>query len=152
MSSDEINNNFSDIKATFLDNTHQLNNYNEIYNMNKYVEGIQNMEVKRKQDMNENLKSRIMKLKQEYMLIEYKRNALKMKANIMLFSSIIIALCFMCVSLFLMEKLNKTLTIIIVSVLIVFYIFMVIIIVKSNSHRRFNSWTQYYWSDMKKNT
>lgn len=146
----KLDTNFSDIKVDFLNNTHQLNNYNEIYSMNKHVDGIQNIERRKLEGINENLKTRIMKLKQEYMLIDYKRNALIMKSRIMMFSSVVIALCFILAALFLMEKINQTIMFSVIGVLCVIYLFVVIMIIKSNSHRRYYSWSQYYWAEMKK--
>lgn len=146
----KLDSKFTDIKIDFLNNTHQLNNYNEIYSMNKHVDGIQNIERQKLEGVNENIKTRIMKLKQEYMLIDYKRNALIMKSRVMIFSSVIIALCFILAALFLMEIINQTVMFVTIVVLCIIYLFVVIMIIKSNSHRRYYSWSQYYWAEMKK--
>ena len=82
-------------KAIYFDLTNQLNNYNEIYNMNKYVSDVNKSELSKISSFNDSLNTQNLKLKQQYLLKDYAINNRKFWINIMLFTIIMsgIALC-----------------------------------------------------------
>jgi transcriptional antiterminator Rof (Rho-off) len=147
-----IQSNFQNITNEYLENTHQYNNYNEIANMNEYIKNSQVGEQMRMQAMNENLKSRVLKVKQEYMILDYQKNATKLRSNIMMFSSVMIALIFIVASVFMLGFIGRPLMFVIVGILTAVFLFVTIIFVKANSRRRTSSWNQYYWSEIKSNS
>lgn len=144
-----IESNFQNITNEYLENTHQYNNYNEIANVNQYMKNSQVSEQQRMQAMNENLKSRVLKVKQEYMILDYQKNATKLRSNIMMFSSVMIALIFVVAGIFMLGFIGRTLMFIIVAILTAIFLFITIVFVKANSSRRTSSWNQYYWSEIK---
>jgi hypothetical protein len=137
-------------KKIFKDLTHQLNNYNEIYNLNSHLQETGDSEYQRLFKTNEILKSKIMSLKQEYMLNEWRISYMNMKNNLIYYSIIMIGLIRAFVGMFLKQMIPLNILVIIVSVLALIYILAVVLVVKSNSKRRNDNWSQYYWMAMEK--
>lgn len=137
-------------KKIFKDLTHQLNNYNEIYNLNSHLQEAGDSEYQRLFKTNEILKSKIMSLKQEYMLNEWRISYMNMKNNLIYYSIIMIGLIMAFVGMFLKQMIPLNILVIIVSVLALIYILAVVLVVKSNSKRRNDNWSQYYWMAMEK--
>lgn len=59
-----------DNKVRYLDVTNRLNDYNEIYNLNQYLQQSQTSEYQTLNNKNEETKMTVMKLKQKYMMKE----------------------------------------------------------------------------------
>lgn len=87
-------------KDQYLDLTHQLNNYNEIYNVNFYLKNMNSLEYERLERANENLKAKVLKMKQEYMLLDYGKHENNMRANIMYTTLIVASIIFIVCALF----------------------------------------------------
>jgi magnesium-transporting ATPase (P-type) len=137
-------------KDQYLDLTHQLNNYNEIYNVNFYLKNMNSLEYERLERANENLKAKVLKMKQEYMLLDYSRHESNMRANIMYTTLLVACIIFILCALFYQEKIQKNVMIMIITGLAVIYFAIIIFILMANSKRRKYAWDQYYWNEMKK--
>lgn len=137
-------------KDQYLDLTHQLNNYNEIYNVNFYLKNLNTLEYDRLDRANQNIKSKIMKMKQEYMLLDYSTHENKMRARIMVTTMILLSVVFILLALYYQNKMDLNMAVMITVALSVVYFGIVIFILVANSKRRKYAWDQYYWSDMKK--
>jgi hypothetical protein len=137
-------------KKIFKDLTHQLNNYNEIYNLNAHLQTAGDSEYQRLFKTNEILKSKIMSLKQEFMLNEWRISYMKIKNNLLYYSVVMIGLIMVMVGIFLKQMIPLNVLVIIVSVLALVYILSVVLIIKNNANRRNDNWTQYYWLSMEK--
>ena len=74
-------------KILYLDLTHKLNDYNEIYNLNTYLDGANSTELERLSYTNETLKTRLLKLKQEYLLEDRGVKAYTFRSNILYFTT-----------------------------------------------------------------
>lgn len=139
-----------DNKDKYLDLTHQLNNYNEIYNVNFYLKNMNTLESDRLDRANQNIKVKILKMKQEYMLLDYSVHQNRMRSNIMYTTLIIAAIIFIICTLFYQGKLEKNTAIMICIGIIVVYFLIVLFILKANAKRRKYAWDQYYWNEFKK--
>jgi hypothetical protein len=138
-------------KATYFDLTNQLNNYNEIYNMNKYVGDLNKSELAKISTFNDSLETQTLKLKQQYLLKDYAINNRKLWINIMLFT-IVMAGIALCTIAFYSINANVTdffltlkLTIITIVVIAIIYLFTILFVLSTNVIRRKYSWDQYYW-------
>jgi hypothetical protein len=141
--------NIENEKTIFKDLTHQLNNYNEIFNLNLYLQNSGIQERNRLSKTNETLKSKIMKLKQQYVLEEWKKSYMQLKINLVYYAIIIISVILIFVGLYLNKAVSLGVAIGVTIALSVFFILSVILIVKANSNRRNLFWDQFYWSPMK---
>lgn len=129
-------------KIQYLDNTHKFNDYNEIDNLNTNLLSTNNIEVQRLTVFNDQLKTKVMKYKQNYMLTDYSIHEISMYNNILAFTIIIVCLLIFCV-----VKVTTKKAMIWISVIVgIIYLIAIMIILKSNANRRSSSWSQWYWS------
>lgn len=132
-------------KIQYLDNTHKFNDYNEIDNLNTNLLSTNNVEVQRLTIFNDQLKTKVMRYKQNYMLTDYAIHEITMYNNILAFTIIVTCLLIFCVAQF-----SRT-TMIWISVIVgIIYLIVVMVILKSNANRRANSWSQWYWAPVVK--
>lgn len=137
-------------KDKYLDLTHQLNNYNEIHNVNTYLQQMNEVEGGRLHRANENIKAKILKMKQEYMLLDYGVHENKMRSNIMYTALIVTSIIFIICTLFYDDKLSQGIALTICAALIALFFAIVIFLLIANSKRRKYAWEQYYWNEFKK--
>lgn len=133
--------------AKYISDTHYLNDYNEISNLNNNLRDANTAEKEKLNTINEQLKSKLLNMKQNYMLTDYAIHSINMYTNIIAFT--ILTICLVLVFVVKATAETKKMLIIICSIIGVFYMIIVIIILKSNSSRRNYSWNQWYWSPMK---
>lgn len=132
-------------KIKFLDITHKLNDYNEIYNVNTYLQGAYGIELDRLIATNDELKTHLLRMKQEYMTNESGINAYRFRINIVYFTIFIICIILMITTLFAQNKLGARTLFIICLVIIIIYFIIVLIMIKSNNERRYYAYNQFYW-------
>lgn len=137
-------------KDKYLDLTHQLNNYNEIYNVNFYLDNLGSLERDKLDRTNNNIKSKVLRMKQEYMVLDYSEYENKLRSNIMYWSIVISAILFCLCAMYSQEKLSKNMLILISLVLIILYFLIVLFMIFQQSQRRKYAFNQYYWANMKK--
>lgn len=140
--------NLSTEVSKFKDLTHQLNNYNEIYNLNIYLQNNGNKEKDRLMSTNETLKSKIMRLRQEYILMDRKKAFMAFKNNLVYYSIVIIALMLLIVGFYLNQAITLNIAVAAVIVIAVFFILSVVLVVKVNSDRKVLLWDHYYFGPM----
>lgn len=134
----------------FKNTTHQMNNFNEIYNLNVYLKNSSTQDIERLNSSNETLKSRVIKAKQAYVLQDRMINFMGLKNGLMYYTLVITCIILLVVGFFLKEMFSMNTMIIIVTVIIAIFIVSVVFITKSHSDRRNIIWDQYYWKPMKK--
>lgn len=137
-------------QVRYKDNTNQLNNFNEIYNMNTYVSNINKSEIDRINDYNRTLNTRILQLKQDYLLKEYRVHNYQFWYNVMYFTIVMsgIALAIMAFYLTNKEAMSFTIVLVILGVLSVFYLIVLLSVLSIKIIRRNTSWNQFYWKSM----
>lgn len=140
---------FATEKEIFLDLTHQLNNYNEIYNLNLYLKQNGTEEKNRLYRLNESLKSKMLQAKQEYVMQDYMISYKAFECKVLFFAILITAIVLVLTGLFMRNNLSFPIFIGASVAVIIVYIIGVVIAVKSNADRKKTSWNQYYWAPMK---
>jgi hypothetical protein len=141
-------------KAIYFDLTNQLNNYNEIYNMNKYVSDVNKSELSKISSFNDSLNTQNLKLKQQYLLKDYAINNRKFWINIMLFTIIMSGIALCIIAFYSINSdipnffLTLNLTIGAIIVIGIIYLLTILILLSTNLIRRKYSWDQYYWKTM----
>lgn len=151
INTDTIKSTMTDNVNTYMMNTHYLNDYNEIYNVNNYLDERTLLEKQRLERMYERLNSNLLGVKQQYLLKKFDIENYKSKINIILFAFILTCVLLICVILFTDDAIGHKLLFTIIGVSIVFFTFVVYIISKSNSYREKTNWDMYYWGPIAKN-
>lgn len=142
-------------KILYLDLTHKLNDYNEIYNLNTYLDGANSSELERLSYTNETLKTRLLKLKQEYLLEDRGVKAFTFKSNVLYFTAIVVSIVLCLAAVYVQGGtggLSGKMAVIISVVIIVIYFLILLFVVKANIERRYYAYDQYYWDQIKKKT
>jgi hypothetical protein len=142
--------NLTSNKNHYMDLTHQLNNYNEVYNVNFYLNNLNNVELDRLQNMEGNIRAKVLKMKQEYLLTDFAINEHRLRSNIIYMGLIVMAIVFLIASFYSGGSLKGPIAFTIISVIVLLYLLIALFFVYANSHRRRYAWEQYYWSEMKK--
>jgi hypothetical protein len=146
----DIENSLNNERISYLDLTHQLNNYNEIYNLNFYLKNMNTLELDKMTKVNQNIRAKVLRMKQEYMLMDYGIHEHKMRANILYTTLVVVSVIFIIVAFYVKGSMDKNTVIMISVVLGVLYLIIMLFILSANSKRRKYAWDQYYWSEMKK--
>jgi glycerol uptake facilitator-like aquaporin len=150
INTDTIKSTMTDNVNTYMMNTHYLNDYNEIYNVNNYLDERTLLEKQRLEGMYDRLNSNLLGVKQEYLLRRFDIENYKSKINIILFAFILTCVLLICVILFTDDAISQKLLLTVIGVSIVFFTVVVYIISKSNSFREKTNWNMYYWGPIEK--
>jgi len=133
-------------KIKFLDLTHKLNDYNEIYSVNNYLQGAYGQELDRLNTTNNDLKTQLLRMKQEYMTNDSGIYVYKFRISILYVTIFIVCIVLMITTLFAQNKLSSRMLLIIVLAIIVIYFIIVLVMIKMNNERRYYAYNQYYWN------
>lgn len=136
-------------KDKYLDLSHQLNNYNEIYNVNFYLNNLNSVEKEKLERTNNNIKAKVLRMKQEYMTLDYSSNENKTRANIIYWTIIVASVLFIMGGMYVDNKLAQSMLITIMIIAIIVYFCTVLFILYNQTNRRKYAWDQYYWGQMK---
>lgn len=145
-----MNTSFETNKIKYLDLTHKLNDYNEIYNVNSYIQENNNMELDRLNSSNNTIKTRILRMKQEYLLNDQSIKEFNFRKNILYFTIVIICIILSIVALYVQDKINIKLTMIASGSISIIYLFILIFVINVNVNRRSYAYNQYYWNQIQK--
>ncbi len=137
--------NLSNDLQTYRNNTFSLNNFNEIYATNKYLEKSSDVEKEKLVNSLNLLRSSILKMQQEYLMKKRKVEEYKVRISILHWTLIAICALFLLIAMVLMGKVGQNLMVIIVISVIVVYALIVTLVIKSNSYRYDTNWNMYYW-------
>jgi len=137
-------------KNKYLDLTHKLNDYNEIDNLNNILLTVTNVEKTKLTDMDNNVRSRLLKMKQEYLLKEASIQKYNFIINMLYFTIVIFSAVFFALAAFVQDMIGKGVTIAIVIALSIVYLIVVLVAVRINANRRSSAWNQFYWQKIKK--
>lgn len=143
-----LDNDFTNISDNFTDLTHQLNNYNTIYNLNTYLGQIQKKNIRDLSDVNNKLKSMSLKTKQDYFQYEYSTNYYSLRNSLMYFTILVVCGLSALLAYFSMEKFSLTNTVILLIIILALWAVVVYSILKVNANRRKFAWNQYYWKSV----
>lgn len=135
--------------GTYKDNTHQINNYNEIANLNRYLLAVNTQEGNRLARTEDTLKSAILKARQQYLLSERAIELGNFKAKILYLSIVVLCTMLIVIGLQLLKKIPVPVSSIIITVLLLVYLFIIVMWMLNNKERRNINWNQYYWPNMR---
>lgn len=150
ISLDSINKNMTENVNTYMMNTHYLNDYNEIYNVNNYLSERTLLEKQRLQSMYNRLNSNLLGVKQEYLLKRFDVENYKSKINIILYAFILVCVLLVCVILYTDDVIGHRLLFTLIGSSVIFFTFVVYIISKANSYREKTNWNMYYWGPIQR--
>lgn len=133
-------------QVDFLDMTHKLNDWNEMQNVNNHLKRNNEIEIHRLTAMNNQVKTKVMKMKQDYLLSDFAIHELSLYINTMMFTIIVVSVALIFVA---RAKGYQSVLWILIG-LGIFYLIVLIFILKSNVNRRKYAWDQWYWAPIKK--
>lgn len=137
-------------KEAYLMNTHYLDDYNEIYSTNNYLDERTSVEKEKLDSTLGRLNSTLLRMKQEYLLRKYDVNNYNLKTSILSITLVLVCIFAILIILYSDGKLGKNLLMLIVGGVSLFFILLVVLIVKSNSYRVETNWDAYYWGPVEK--
>jgi heme/copper-type cytochrome/quinol oxidase subunit 2 len=119
------------------------------------VSNINKGELEKISSFNESLKTKVLKLKQDYLLKDFAVYNYSFWANVMYFSIIMSGLAIAVIAVYNKNSnlesppLSKKMTIIVVSVFAVVYLIALLIALSVKVTRRKYAWNQFYWKQKK---
>jgi len=137
-------------KNQYLDTTHKLNDYNEIYNLNTYLLRSNTQELDKLEGTNNLLKTRILKMKQEYMLFERDQRMYGFRRNLLYLSTLVVSGLLVVAALFVQGTLQSKMAVIICAGVGIVYLIILVLMVLYNSRRTTYSYDHIYWKPIKK--
>jgi hypothetical protein len=139
----------SDLK-TYRNNTFNLNNFNEIYTTNKYLDKATTEEKNRLSDSLNRLKSSLLKMRQEYLEKKFAIEEYNVRVSIIQWTIIAVCALFILLGQVIQQTLGPKLLSIIAGVVIFVYVVIVYVVVKQNSYRYDTNWDMLYWGPVTK--
>lgn len=137
-------------KNDYIDLTHQLNNYNEIYNLNVYLQKLHSVELDQITSTDQQMKTASLKTKQQYLLLDYAIKDMQIRINIMYFTLIMVCFILILSGLFILNRIGRKTLTVVIGVLLLIWALIVYVVSKVNSNRRKYAFDQYYWKNIKK--
>lgn len=140
-------------QSNFLDLTHQLYNYNTMYNLNDHLLKIHDREIKELTSAENKVKSISLKSRQKYFMLDYGANDYAMRSNLLYFTIVVVGVIIMLCASFANNKMQIVKFVLLVIGILIIWCIVVLLVVKYNSNRRRLAWNQFYWRSMNtKNT
>lgn len=142
-------------KIQYLDLTHKLNEYNELFGVNSHLEKVSQNDLDRLQGAHEELRTHIAKKQQEYLLGNFSVEDLTFRTKVLRFTGILVGL-YILVAVSLSSgkvSLGRTSSLIaLCGTIAVIYLIILIFMAKRHSDRRKIAYNQFYWTgiDIKK--
>lgn len=150
ISPDGIKDKMTENVNTFMMNTHYLNDYNEIYNVNNYLDERTQLEKDRLQAMYERLNSNTLRIKQEYLLKRFDVQNYKYKISMISYAIILVCVLLILTVMYTDGKVSKNILFGVVGVSTLLFALIVFLISKSNSYREKTNWDMFYWGPVEK--
>lgn len=150
ISSDGIKTKMAENVNTYMMNTHYLNDYNEIYNVNSYLDERTQVDKEHLQALFERLNSSLLRLKQEFLLKKFDIQNYRYKISMISYAIILVCVLLILTIMFTDGKISQKLLYILVGGSTVVFALIVLLISKSNSYREKTNWDQYYWGPVEK--
>lgn len=138
-------NDFETKRSDYLNNTHTLNNYNEILNVNNQLKFNYDSDREKLDQTNNLLKSRILKMKQDYILNDYALNKYNRLINLLYVVTIFFCILGLLFIGFIKGNYNREILIYLSSALFLILLSYVLYYFLDEKTRRKISSNQYYW-------
>lgn len=149
---DTLSNSLQSQVDKYVDLSYRLNDYNEIYGTNKYLQ----KELKSSEDklgkLSAKLKNKIFISKQKSQMYEYQRNKILFYKNLFLFSCFVIVELMALVGSHLAGQISAKLLYIVTGISVTIYLIIVFMWIYTNSFRSHTDWDKYMWTTVGKST
>jgi lipopolysaccharide export LptBFGC system permease protein LptF len=130
--------------------SHRLNDYNEIYNTNKYIKKELATHNRDMDSLTSNLRNKIYISKQSSQIQSYETNKLRFWRGWFLFSAfVILALCTVA-GAHMQGNISENVFYAILGVVAILYLTIFIVMATANAYRSHLDWYKYYWASMNK--
>lgn len=129
----------------YVDVSNRLNDFNEIYNTNKYIKKELTKADRELEHKEKQLKSMIYITKQKSQMYDYERNKLNFYRNLFLVSCFVIVELLVMVAVHLNGLTSAKWLYTTVGISVAAYLLVVYIIVYSNSYRSHQDWNKFVW-------
>jgi hypothetical protein len=145
---DLMQSSLDDKVGNYVEITHKLNDYNEIYNTNKYIDNELTREKSRMNDLIQKLKNKIYISKQKSQMYEYNANRLKFNKGFFLFCcSFVINLLALAAAL-LANTISYTKFYVSIAIITIIYISIIVVLLYANSYRTHTDWNKFHWGSI----
>jgi len=131
---------YYDEKKNFVLWTHKLNDYNEIYSLNKYLDGANGKELDKMSKYSNNIRSKLQSLKQSYFGFDYGIHNVDMRINIAILTTFVVCLCLTTVA---SKIMGTNVTVIVTMTILSVYLLFLILYLKSQSRRDRTNWSAW---------
>jgi len=140
----------NDQVSKYIEVSHRLNDYNEIYNTNSYIDKELKTSKKEITGVTQKLKNRIYSSKQKSQLYEYEKNKLSFYKSLFLVSCFVIVDLITLVGVHLQGVISEKTLYVVTGVSAGIYLLIVFVLVYANSFRTHTDWNKFYWESMNK--
>lgn len=129
----------------YVDVSYRLNDYNEIFNTNQYLEKELRSSERKLENLSSKLKNKIFISKQKSQAYEYKRNKIEFYKSLFLLSCFVIVFLITCAGYHLTGGMTPKAFYITTGITIFIYLIIVYLMVYRNSYRSHTDWHKYVW-------
>jgi ABC-type multidrug transport system fused ATPase/permease subunit len=147
---DNLSNTLSNQVDKYIEISHRLNDYNEIYNTNKYIQKELGSDNQRIGDVNNKLKNRIFISKQKSQLYRYDIRKYRFMTSILLSSMFLLLILLSMSASNLAGTLSGGKFYTIVGITALIYTCVLVALVINNSYRSPLDWDKSYWLSVKR--
>jgi hypothetical protein len=130
----------------YIDVSHRLNDYNEIYNTNKYIQRELSSEEIKMNKLNSKLRNQIFSSKQKSQMYEYERNKLQFYKNLLLITSFVAIDLLVITGFHMAGAVTSNFFYMLLGTLGVIYMVVVGTMLYANSFRSHTDWNKFYWA------
>jgi uncharacterized membrane protein len=141
----EVQNEYVINRKKYLDNTHYLNDYNEIYNTNTYLDDKTSTEVQRLDQIYGRMRSTLLRIKQEYMLKKFAISEINFHSYVLFVIALFIFTFIIMLTMYIENKLSHGILFSTVVITCIILLAIIIMVVLANNQRKETNWNQYYW-------
>lgn len=140
---------FESSKKAYLRNTHMLNDYNEIYNTNMYLNDKTSAEVQRLRGVLDRMRSTKLRMKQDYLLKKFAVHELDFNTKVLSVVSFFVFAFVILLTMYMQGKITYMYLFSIIGIISLLLVVMVIIVVMINNKRKETNWYQFNWDPIK---
>lgn len=141
--------NLSSELGVYLENSDMMAFQNEIYNTNMYMHESMNLQSEHISELSDKARNHILKFRQKYQLKLYDVSYYNFIKNLITFAIFVVALSMLLLGMTYKQEppmLKPTITWIIIGVMVVLYLIITFLYIRSNTIRKKTDWTKYYFA------
>lgn len=129
----------------YLEDTENIIILNDLANINNFANQTVDKETKRLSDLRQRTNSDLIKLKQKYLNKKYTVDYNKFLVVIIKYTFSIVIVVSLLTYCYIYNKINSTLYFVLLGFLAFLYMFVIVIMIKNQQHRRKDDWNKFYF-------